>query len=60
MLPFQNGGTLINLIKQRHVFTEFDVKLMAAQLLLAVDFMERKKIIHRDLKPANILINNGD
>ncbi len=38
--------------------TEEDSRMIIAQLLLTLDFMERKKIIHRDLKPENILLHS--
>lgn len=31
-----------------------------AQLLLTLDFMEKKGLIHRDLKPENIMFNSRD
>lgn len=31
--------------------------MITAQILLTIDFMNRKGIIHRDMKPENILIN---
>jgi serine/threonine protein kinase len=27
-------------------------------MLLALDFMQRKKVVHRDIKPDNVLINS--
>jgi serine/threonine protein kinase len=57
LLEYVNGGTLGQLIRKQISLSEEQIKLIAAQLLLAVDFMERKKIIHRDLKPENILVH---
>ena len=37
--------------------SEKEIRLIASQLLLTVDFMERKRIVHRDLKPENILVH---
>jgi serine/threonine protein kinase len=37
--------------------SEKEIRLIASQLLLTVDFMERKGIVHRDLKPENILVH---
>ena len=37
---------------------EDDVRVIAAQILLVLDYMNRLKIVHRDLKPENILLNS--
>ena len=37
--------------------SEKEIRLIASQLLLTVDFMERKRIVHRDLKPENVLVH---
>lgn len=42
------------------LFSEAEARIVCAQLLLALDFMNRKRIVHRDLKPENILISNRD
>jgi serine/threonine protein kinase len=42
------------------LFSETEARIVCAQLLLALDFMNRKRIVHRDLKPENILISNRD
>ena len=34
--------------------------MIAMQLLLSVDLMNRMRIVHRDLKPENLLINLND
>jgi serine/threonine protein kinase len=35
------------------------IKVISAQLLLTIDFMQLRNIIHRDLKPDNILLNSN-
>ena len=57
MLQYINGGTLGNLIRLQRSLSEREIRLLAAQLLLTVDFMEKKRIVHRDLKPENILVH---
>jgi calcium/calmodulin-dependent protein kinase I len=39
-------------------FTEIEVRVIMEQLLLALDFFQKKKIVHRDIKPDNILIKS--
>lgn len=39
--------------------SEAEGRLVMAQLLLTLDFMEKKSIIHRDLKPENIMFNSS-
>jgi len=57
MLEYLNGGTLGNIVRSQRQVTEKEIRLIASQLLLTVDFMERKRIVHRDLKPENILVH---
>ena len=57
-MEYQEGGTIGDKLKKQVKFSEEDAKIIIAQLLLTVDFMNRKGIIHRDLKPENILLNS--
>jgi serine/threonine protein kinase len=57
LLEYHEGGTLAEKLERQVRFTEDEARLIAAQLLLTVDFMQRKGIIHRDLKPENLLLN---
>jgi len=58
LLEFQEGGTLGDMLEKQIKVSEEDSRMIIAQLLLTLDFMERKKIIHRDLKPENILLHS--
>lgn len=40
------------------IFSEFEVRVIMEQLLLVLDFFQKKHIVHRDLKPNNILIKS--
>lgn len=39
---------------------EGDAKIIIAQILLTIDYFERRGIIHRDLKPENILLTKTE
>lgn len=58
LLDFHEGGSLGNLLEKHTVISEADARMIVAQILLTVDYMNRKNIIHRDLKPENILIES--
>lgn len=39
-------------------FSETQTRVIIEQILLALDFFQRKKIVHRDIKLENILISS--
>jgi len=47
----------MNVIMKHVKLEEQEVRVIMEQMLLALDFFERKKIIHRDIKLDNVLIN---
>ncbi|EAR87479.1 cyclin-dependent kinase-like Serine/Threonine kinase family protein (macronuclear) [Tetrahymena thermophila SB210] len=50
---------LKDVIENHHdEFQEPQIKSLVQQLLLGMDFLQKKKIMHRDLKTSNILYNN--
>ena len=56
VMPMVQGGELKRLIKSKPV-PEEQIKMWAAQLLLALKYCYESDILHRDLKPDNILID---
>ena len=44
-------------LEKEKKFTEVEVRIIMEQLLLALDFFQKKKVVHRDIKPENIIIN---
>jgi len=56
VLEYQQEGSLLGQILKNKEFTEKQVKVIMLQLLLAIDFMHKKRIVHRDIKLDNILI----
>jgi len=59
-MPFVRGGELYKVFKSRQRFTEDVVKFYAAQIVLSIGYLHKKKIMHRDLKLENVLVaENG-
>ena len=59
LLEYVNGICLKELINQQILFTLGDTRFYIANILLAIDYMHKKKIVHRDIKPNNIMINSN-
>ncbi|CDW90327.1 serine threonine protein kinase [Stylonychia lemnae] len=59
-LEYQEGGTLMNILKNSKEMIEKDLQIIMGQLILATDYMHQMGIIHRDLKPQNILLNSKE
>ena len=58
-LELMKGGDLrYHLINHSQTFTETQLKFLAANLVLGLEYIHSKKIIHRDIKPENILFDN--
>jgi serine/threonine protein kinase len=63
VLEFQPQGTLMTVLEnptsgQMKRFSEQHTRVIVEQILLALDFFQRKKIVHRDIKLENILISS--
>lgn len=52
--PYRDVGYLL---RRRKTLTEFEAKIIIAEVILSVETLHDKNIIHRDLKPDNILID---
>ena len=48
------------MLEKEKKLSEKEIRLITLQLLLTVDFMNRKGVVHRDLKPENILLNSKE
>ncbi len=57
VLEYQSKGSLMATLQNQKKFTEIEVRIIMEQILLVLDFFQKKKIVHRDIKPDNILIN---
>lgn len=58
LIEHMQNGDLKRYIKKYKTFTEKDVRIISAQLILAIEHLHKKGIIYRDLKPDNILIDS--
>jgi serine/threonine protein kinase len=59
VFEFMAGGDLFYHIKNCKKFDETRTRFYAAQVILALEFLHKKKIIYRDLKPENILMDKN-
>ncbi len=57
VLEFVGGGDLISLINKYNLNNDV-VKLLVAEMCIALNYLHQKKIIHKDIKPENILISD--
>ncbi|KAL7628207.1 Protein kinase protein rad53 [Parahypoxylon ruwenzoriense] len=58
IMEYVPGGDLGKLIQDHGSIVEPHVKVMAEQLLSALEYLHGNKITHRDVKPDNILIQS--
>lgn len=57
-MDFLGGGELFYHLRRKGMIAERDVKLYAAEMVLAIDFLHSLNVIHRDLKPENVLLQH--
>lgn len=58
VLSFCPGGELFNHLRARRTFDEPTVRVIAAELTLALEYLHANGVIYRDLKPENILVQS--
>ena len=57
VMDFMQGGEMFFHLKKASKFNEAKTKFYAAEIILALEYLHKKKIIYRDLKPENILLD---
>lgn len=57
-MEYVPGGDLGSLIQKERPLNEDAVRIMAKQLIGALDYLHQHNITHRDVKPDNILISS--
>ena len=57
VMDWMAGGPLFNHLRNATMFSEEQVRIYIAQLVLALEHLHAQKIIHRDLKPENLLLH---
>ena len=58
VMPFVRGGELFQHLREKKLFSEYEVKFYSACIGLALDYLHKNNILYRDLKLENILIDD--
>jgi serine/threonine protein kinase len=57
LMDYCPGGDVGRLITKKKILKEKHAKIIAAEILLALEYLHSNKIIYRDLKPDNVVID---
>jgi serine/threonine protein kinase len=58
--PYVSGGTLSDLIQQRHQLTVAEAKTLLEQLSSAIHYLHSQHVLHRDVKPSNVFVRQTE
>jgi len=56
VMDFLNGGQMLFHMRRFAMFSEEYVKIYAAEIVLAIEYLHAQDIVHRDIKPENVLL----
>ena len=58
VLEYMAGGSLLNMLEAKYIFTESDVQVIAYSILTAMKRITELNFIHRDIKVRQNLMNS--
>jgi aurora kinase len=56
VLEYCQYGNLFQRLRREKTFNEMKTKVVIAQVIEALLYLQERNVIHRDIKPENILI----
>lgn len=57
-MEFVAGGELFNYIRAEGQFSNRTAQMVAAEIILALQYLHNQDIIYRDIKPENLLVDH--
>merc|ERR1712232_253675 len=58
VMEFLNGGQMLFHMRRQAMLSEDQVRIYAAEIVLAIEYLHSLDIVHRDLKPENVLLSS--
>jgi serine/threonine protein kinase len=57
VMDYVSGGDIYYHLRQQRRFNEGTVRIWAAELILALEYLHRLSVVYRDMKPENLLLD---